>query len=114
MAGVTPRRATLAAIVVLLLGWQSTAAPDQPAQPPTAKGALVIAEPPPVEVFIGPGKDVRITLRSIQRAQMVGILSDFFAKGQELPHAELERIFAEGGDLTFVLTTAKPANEGKR
>jgi hypothetical protein len=84
------RRAAFAAIAGVL-GWSRSFA----------------AEPPPVEIFVGPGKDVRFTFHFMDRKQVVGILSTFFGNGREIPEARFKELLTDAGELTLVLTTAK-------
>lgn len=69
--------------------------------------AVAQTSAPPIEILVGPGKTVSVTLR-IDRQSLVEILSTFFGKGQEKAEAEMRKVLGQASDVTLVLTTRKP------
>lgn len=67
-------------------------------------------EPPPVRIFVGPGKAVTVTVPAIAKDDLVNIVSGFFS--QRTPEnlevkRKLQAVFGQSTDLTFVLTTKR-------
>jgi len=88
-----------------LLGWAlSLLAVDlaQSKPPDQAPGIY------PIEIYVGPGTEVRVTIPNIAKADLVDIISTFFGKGDEKAKTNFSAVIGKASDLTFVLTTKTP------
>lgn len=65
----------------------------------TAKGAK------DVQIYVGPGKDLTVTIPNIDKQNLRDILAIFFGKEHPASVEALRKAFAESGDVTIVLTS---------
>lgn len=66
--------------------------------------ALVSDQQPPVEVLIGPGRDVTVKV-ILPRDEMTSLLGEFLGRGNIVARGAIERALAAGDSLTLLLTT---------
>jgi hypothetical protein len=73
-------------------------------------GAVLNNEPSdcPVEVVVGPEKDIIVRVGCVQRDDVVGIVSTFFSRGDKDTKAKFDAVLAKSGEVTLEITTRHP------
>jgi len=62
----------------------------------------------PIQIYVGPGTEVRVTVPNIAKADLVDIISTFFSKGDEKAKTNFNAVIGKSSAVTFVLTTKTP------
>jgi hypothetical protein len=65
-------------------------------------GAVVFAADP-ITIDIGKRSEVKITVPSIKRSELIDLMATFLSKGQNT--AEFRRVLQQSPELTLILTT---------
>jgi hypothetical protein len=64
--------------------------------------------PCPIQILVGTHKSVTVTFPCMDRAQIVDLVSDFLARGDEAAKERFQNLLKDSGDITMKMTTERP------
>lgn len=61
----------------------------------------------PIEIFVGAGKDLTLTIPTMNRNQLIEIIGDFLGRDYKDPTRNLKQLLNSAGEITLVVTTKR-------